>query len=59
VRGWYARRAFAFIINENKKDRARRRLAKKKYLDAKQDPFDGNNLKGIVLAVMRGLMPFR
>jgi len=59
VRGANARKMFAGMLLEKKKQRARRRMAKAKYMESKENMFDKNNIKGFAMAAARSLMPFR
>jgi hypothetical protein len=59
IRGINARILFAQILLKKKKERARRRMAKAKYLEDKQNLFDKNNLKSAAIGTLRSLMPFR
>ncbi len=59
VRGANARKLFAGMLHEKKKQRARRRMAKAKYLEDRKNLLDTSNLKRYGLSALRGLMPFR
>eukprot|EP00605_Chrysophyceae_sp_TOSAG23-4_P001444 GSChrysophyteH1.ASY1.ANO1.1572.1 assembled CDS len=59
VRGINARIRFAAMIHEKKKERARRRMLKAKYLEGRENMMDANNLKAFAIGTLRSMMPFR